>query len=159
MTDTPPGRRVARLRPTPRQTSRPARVAQLDGDLAPTPPRRPAAAAGKPRPLLEAQFAAQVTQLAARRGWSWVHFRPARTNKGWRTPVSGPLGAGWPDYVLVRDDRIIFAELKTARGPVSDAQTAVLAVLRRLVIAGDPRVQVHVWRPADLHGPVADALR
>lgn len=165
MTDTPrAGRaraaRTARVHPAPRPAPGPVRVAQLaalDDQDAPAPAARRTPV--RARPLLEDEFAEQVTDLAARRGWAWVHFRPARTKKGWRTAVSGALGVGWPDYTLVRGDRIIFAELKTKRGPVSDAQVAVLAVLRGLVVAGDPRVQVHVWRPADLHGAVADALR
>ncbi len=37
----------------------------------------------------------QVTDAAELFGWTWCHFRPAMTTKGWRTPVSGPLGAGF----------------------------------------------------------------
>lgn len=39
-----------------------------------------------------------------------VHFRPARTAHGWRTPVQGD-GVGWPDWVLVQPGRIIVAEI------------------------------------------------
>jgi hypothetical protein len=41
--------------------------------------------------MSEADLLAQVTELAELYGWQWVHFRPARTVHGWRTPVSGPL--------------------------------------------------------------------
>lgn len=107
-------------------------------------------------PLTERDFMRQVTDLAELRGWSWAHFRPAMTEKGWRTPVSGPLGAGWPDLVLVNPEkaRLIFAELKSARGKESVAQTAVLDALETVAIRfggvpGAGGVEVHVWRPAD----------
>lgn len=97
----------------------------------------------------EAAFQRQVTDLATLCGWQWVHFRPARTVQGWRTPVSGPLGAGWPDLVLVRarDRRLVFAELKSGRGRVNVEQHLVLGLIEE--IAGG-RVQVFVWRPCDL---------
>ena len=90
----------------------------------------------------EAEFQRWVTELAEVLGWTHVHFRPAMTSKGYRTPVSGPLGKGWPDLVLVRE-RIIFAELKSEKGKVSLEQDFVLEELRR---AG---AEVYVWRPSD----------
>ena len=76
---------------------------------------------------------AQVIQVAELYGWRWAHFRPARTSKGWRTPASGPLGAGWPDLVLTRerDGRMVLVELKVDDGRVSDDQSAVLDYLER----------------------------
>lgn len=95
--------------------------------------------------MTEAQFQQQVTELAEWRGWGWAHFRPARTEKGWRTPVSGPLGGGHADLLLVRD-RVVFAELK--RGPREKRQTPLaqrgfLEVVRR---AGG---EAYLWEPAD----------
>ena len=90
----------------------------------------------------EAEFQRWVTELAEVLGWSHVHFRPAMTSKGYRTPVSGPLGKGWPDLVLVRE-RVIFAELKSDKGKLSPEQDWVLGELRR---AG---AEVYVWRPRD----------
>ena len=90
----------------------------------------------------EAEFQRWLTELAEVLGWTHVHFRPAMTSKGYRTPVSGPLGKGWPDLVLVRE-RIIFAELKSEKGKVSLEQDYVLGELRR---AG---AEVYVWRPSD----------
>lgn len=108
---------------------------------------RRAPALPDPPPLREAAFMRMVTQLAEACGWQWSHFRPARTQRGWRTPVSGPLGAGWPDLVLARprDRRLIFAELKADRGRVSPEQDAVLTVLGML----GPGVEACVWRPRD----------
>lgn len=94
-------------------------------------------------PLSEAEFQRQVTDLATMLGWSWAHFRPARTSHGWRTPVSGPLGAGWPDLTLIRGDRIIFAELKSDRGRPTPDQTFALTLL-------SGAAETYVWFPADL---------
>ena len=44
--------------------------------------------------MTEREFQQQVTDLAELYGWAWAHFRPAQPTKGWRTPVSGPLGKG-----------------------------------------------------------------
>lgn len=95
--------------------------------------------------MTETEFQRQVTDLAEILGWSWVHFRPAQTSKGWRTPVSGPLGKGWVDLVLVRpkDQRTIFAELKADKGKCSVEQLEVHDLMLR---AG---LHVETWRPAD----------
>lgn len=109
-------------------------------------------AAAMPR-LTEAQFLRQVTELAEIFGWGWSHFRPAMTTKGWRTPVSGPLGKGWPDLVLVResDRRLVFAELKGEGGRTTTEQDRVLDALRCLEGMWDtlpgPTIEVKVWRP------------
>ncbi len=105
--------------------------------------------------LSERDFQRQVTDLATMLGWQWVHFRPAQTSRGWRTPVSGSLGAGWCDLVLVRvrDRRIVFVELKRETGIVSPEQQGVL---RTLADAGQ---EVRVWRPSDMDsGEVTRAL-
>jgi hypothetical protein len=92
----------------------------------------------------EAAFTATVLELARVLGWRVVHFRPARTARGWRTPVQGD-GAGFPDVVLVKPPRVIFAELKSDTGTVSPQQRAWLDALGRC-----PGVEAHVWRPRDL---------
>jgi hypothetical protein len=124
--------------------------------------------------ITEAAFQRQVTDLAELLGWQWVHFRPAQTQRGWRTPVSGPLGRGWPDLVLVRirDKRLVFAELKSERAPAPSGEQAwVLEQLRALVfnryVVGPsvgftalaiPQLEVFVWRPSDWDG-ICEALR
>jgi hypothetical protein len=78
------------------------------------------------------------------------------TTKGWRTPVSGPLGAGWPDLVLARPKgtgygnwtttwtgRILFVELKRNGVRATFDQDMVLTILRE---AG---AEVHIWQPID----------
>ena len=100
------------------------------------------------RPLTEAQWQRQVTDLANLFGWCWAHFRPARTEKGWRTPVAGPGGAGFPDLVMWRE-RVVFVELKTDRGRVRPEQEERLAAL---TAAG---ASCHLWRPRDWDDVVA----
>lgn len=86
----------------------------------------------------------QVIELAETwLGWTTVHFRPARTHYGWRTPVQGSMGKGWPDLILVRGKRLIAAELKSDKGKLTSEQQDVLALL---ALAG---VETYVWRPAD----------
>jgi hypothetical protein len=128
------------------------------------------------RALTELDLQRLVTDLAGILGWEWVHFRPAQTQRGWRTPVSGPLGQGWPDLVLVRighsgwvrvgyDRRLIFAELKREGGQLTADQERVLDVLRSLVRdlceeGASTQVEVHVWRPSDLtSGAIEEVLR
>jgi hypothetical protein len=91
----------------------------------------------------EQSFQSSVVDVAKLAGWRVAHFRPARTAKGWRTPVTGD-GASWPDLVLVRPPRLVFAELKSARGDASERQLEWLDVLRLL-----PQVEVYLWRPSD----------
>lgn len=99
-----------------------------------------------------AQWEQTVLDLAARFGWMRAHFRPARTaTGGWTTPVAGD-GAGFPDLVLVRRDRLVFAELKAGTGRLSAAQRAWLDRLER---AG---AEVYVWRPEEWDA-IVDALR
>lgn len=90
----------------------------------------------------EAGFTRAVLELAKLHGWRTAHFRPAMTAKGWRTPVQGD-GAGFPDLVLVRGCRLIFAELKATKGRVSPEQTEWLT---RLMGAG---AECYIWRPDD----------
>jgi hypothetical protein len=102
-------------------------------------------------PITETEFQRQVTDLAEILGWQWVHFRPAQTSRGWRTPVSGPLGKGWPDLLLVRHGRFVFAELKAGKGRTTLDQETVMHVLA-------VGAECHVWRPADFDA-IAETLR
>lgn len=104
--------------------------------------------------LTEVQFSRQVTDLAELFSWRWVHFRPAMTQRGWRTPVQGSLGKGWPDLFLARqrDHRVMVAELKTDAGKVSDEQRDVLNLLAWCGL------EWHIWRPADFD-KIAEVLR
>jgi hypothetical protein len=92
--------------------------------------------------VTEAQWQTTVLQIARLRGWRVAHFRPARTERGWRTPVAAD-GAGFPDLVLIRD-RVVFAELKSRTGRVSPGQHVWLDALEH---AG---AEAYIWRPSDL---------
>ena len=97
-------------------------------------------------PITEKEWQAQVVELAQLQGWVWGHMRPARMKDGsWRTPVSGPLGAGLPDLLLCHPARrvSIWVELKTDVGRVSLEQRIVHEALRH---SGQ---RVEVWRPKD----------
>lgn len=50
--------------------------------------------------------------------------------------------AGFPDLVLVKDDRLIFAELKREKGRLTEAQKVWL---KRLEATG---AECYVWRPS-----------
>lgn len=88
--------------------------------------------------ISEGQFQETVIQLAKLRGWLVMHTRPAWSEKGWRTPIEGD--AGFPDLVLARHGKVIYAELKSEKGRVTAAQQKWMTAL------GD----VHLWRPSDL---------
>jgi hypothetical protein len=75
---------------------------------------------------------------------------------GWRryhTWISKHSAAGFPDEVLVRGERLLFAELKREKGKLSAEQEAWLEDLRRV-----PGVEVYVWRPGDMD-EIAQVLR
>lgn len=70
--------------------------------------------------MTEHELQTAIIDAAHYLGWLVVHFRPAVTAHGWRTPVEGD--AGFPDLVLARDGVVKFVELKSARGQVHWSQ-------------------------------------
>jgi len=103
--------------------------------------------------ISEKDFSRQVEDLLNLFGWQWCHFRPARTEHGWRTALSGHQG--FPDYIAVKSSRLLIFELKTEKGKVSPAQQEWLDALSNV---GDKDVQVYLWRPSDLD-TIVEALR
>lgn len=99
------------------------------------------------RRLTGSDLQRQITDLAAMYGWAWMHIRPAQTNQGWRTPISGSLGKGWPDLVLVNPmrRRTLAIEVKRELGdsPTPD-QVYVHTIL------AEAGWTVRVWRPSDM---------
>ena len=89
----------------------------------------------------ERDFQQQVIDLARLCGWRIAHFRPARTERGWRTAVQGDTG--WPDLVLCRPPVTLFRELKAEKGKLTDDQAAWLAQLAACGLDTD------TWRPSD----------
>ena len=92
--------------------------------------------------ITEKQFEAQVKHLAKLFGWLYYHT--------WRSFHSP---AGFPDCVMVRPPRVIFAELKTEKGQVSPHQQEWLDLLGQC-----PGVEVYLWRPSDFK-EIVECLR
>lgn len=95
----------------------------------------------------EAEFMRQVIALASLHHWRVAHFRGVRVQRKdgsvyYQTPVQAD-GAGWPDLILVRGERIIAAELKVGKNRTTAEQDAWLSWL---AAAG---VDTWVWRPDD----------
>ena len=84
--------------------------------------------------ITEKQWLAQVAEIAGLCRWTTYH--------GW---VSVHSPAGWPDLVLCRPPRLLFAELKSERGKTTPAQDHWLGLLGQC-----PGIEVFVWRPSDL---------
>ena len=99
--------------------------------------------------MTEADLQQAVIDLARTFAWRVAHFRPARTQHGWRTPVAAD-GAGWPDLTLVGNGRVMFVELKSDVGKLTEDQEAWRDAL---VAAG---AEWRCWRPTDWPAIVAE---
>jgi len=75
-------------------------------------------------------------------GWHTAHFRVAKSEKGWRTPVSGD-GKGFPDWFVVRGKRVLMIEAKSDKGKLSPEQKQWFEWLK------DTPIERYVWRPKD----------
>lgn len=91
-------------------------------------------------PLSEADYVDRIIDTAHAHGWLAYHSRPARTARGWRTPMQGDKGA--PDLVLARNGHVLLVEVKTNLGKLRPEQRAWIAA------AGN---HGQVWRPRDWH--------
>ncbi len=91
--------------------------------------------------LTEAKFTKMVIDLAKLHHWRVAHFRPARTNKGWRTAMSGDVG--FPDLVLAKAGRVVFAELKVGKNWPTAEQAVWLEALE-----GSQNLSC-IWYPED----------
>ncbi len=91
--------------------------------------------------------------------WEWKQICHARTTeKQWQQRVEGVLRQygflvfhtlrskgstpGFPDICAVKGERLLFIELKTEKGKLSEHQRTWLDAL-----AAVPCAEVHVWRP------------
>lgn len=83
----------------------------------------------------EKSFQNTVVQYAKLMGWLVYHTYDSRRSE-----------SGFPDLVLVRDGEIIFAELKTNKGKVSESQVKWLDELQK---CSSDNVSVMVFRPSD----------
>jgi hypothetical protein len=93
--------------------------------------------------MTEAQLQTVCIDLAHVYGWRLAHFRPAMTKRGeWRTPVSGD-GKGFPDFLLLKPNKIVAAELKATGGKATQDQLDWLLAFRS---AGVP---AYIWTPKE----------
>lgn len=90
--------------------------------------------------MRERDFSQQVVTLAQRLNW-----------EVYRTWLSIRSPAGFPDLVLVRPPRVIFAELKMPRGRLSAPQRRWLRTL-----ASCPPAEAYIWRWEE---GILDAIR
>ena len=106
--------------------------------------------------MKERDWQRTVLEYARFRDWKAAHFDASVrvVRDGGRTRHVGDRGAaGFPDLVLVREDRLIFAELKQDSTYPSAKQREwldlLLSAARRV---GDdllPKWEVYIWRPRD----------
>ena len=83
--------------------------------------------------LTEAQWQQTIVEAAQLHGWWLYHTHDSRRR-----------ARGFPDLVLIRPPRIIFAELKTERGRMTPEQQHVMSLLNECSSA-----ESYVWRPDD----------
>jgi hypothetical protein len=100
------------------------------------------------RTVSESEWQQQVLKSAHQLGWQSMHI--GRTGKHQAVGAKGTLGIGWPDLVLVKGGRIIFAELKAEKQSMTQDQKNVLMILGSVG-------EVFCWRPSDF-GQVLDTL-
>jgi hypothetical protein len=91
-------------------------------------------------PLSEADLQQRIIDYARLRAWHVMHTRPAKTDKGWRTPITGDVG--FPDLVLARRGVVWFFEVKSTKGRATADQDGWLYAL------GGPE-HARVVRPSD----------
>jgi len=84
--------------------------------------------------LTERQFQKQIVDLAQMLGWRVYYVPDSR-----RSP------AGFPDIVLLKRGRLIFAELKTEKGRLRSRQKEWLNDLKTL----GQGVKAFCWRPSN----------
>ena len=84
-------------------------------------------------PIAEVDFMATVVEAARLLGWYCYHPHRSQHSE-----------EGFPDLVIVKPPRLVFAELKAGSNRPTPAQRAWLEAL-----GGCPGVQACVWTPAD----------
>ena len=95
------------------------------------------------RRVSESRFSYLVRMEMESQGW--LQFNLRRTATLTRSGGYQGLGPpGFPDIVAVRDDRLIFAELKTEDGVILPEQHNWLGSLDNI-----PCAEVYIWTPSD----------
>lgn len=98
--------------------------------------------------MKEQDFQKAIIDLGRTLGYKVAHFRSVRVQRKdgscyYATPVQAD-GEGWPDLVLARPPRLIFAELKSEPGIPTEAQMDWINCLNLC-----PPAEAYLWRPKD----------
>lgn len=93
------------------------------------------------------EFQPAVIELAERLGWRIYHVSNVKRHLRSKTSL------GFPDLVMVRPPRILFAELKSETGKLTEQQEYWLRDLK------DCHLEVYVWRPEDWPETIQNILR
>ena len=96
--------------------------------------------------MTEAEFTDDLLKWAKVYGWRRFHVRGNT-----RRLIQGDVG--FPDLVLVRPPRLIFAELKVGKNKVTPEQQAWLNALQECEVEPygmpGPSAEIYTWRPED----------
>ena len=96
----------------------------------------------KPLQMTEAEFTNQLLAWAKTFGWRRFHVRSSgRMSNGKAIPVVQG-DKGFPDLVLAKPGRLVFAELKVGGNKARSEQTDWLDLLAA------SNAECHVWTPA-----------
>lgn len=98
--------------------------------------------------MLEKDFQRKVVGLFRGAGWLVCHFSDSRRQIKPGVFVGDVNAKGFPDLVLVKRTRIVFAELKSEKGTVTKEQRMWLDALSA---AG---CETYLWRPKHYEGVV-----
>lgn len=94
--------------------------------------------------MTEQQFTNELLKWAKVYGWRRFHVR--NSGYGGNTQVQGDKG--FPDLVLIRPPRLVFAELKVGKNKVAPEQQAWLTALAECEVEPYvPSAEVYTWRP------------
>lgn len=93
----------------------------------------------KPRNKEEAKLLAVIVQAAELLNWLPYHTHNSQRSQ-----------PGFPDLFLLRADRIIWSELKSAKGRLTDEQKVWASALDFWMSLNPmAHVEYHLWRPID----------
>ncbi len=91
----------------------------------------------------EADLGSWVEDILHQFGFRVAHFRPAKTEKGWKTAVSCD-GQGFYDYFAIKPPRLMLVEIKSETGVIAPEQRVWLDLGTGLEI-----VETYLVRPSD----------
>lgn len=96
-----------------------------------------------PRIMSEKALQNAIAEMAQTLGYLVFHARPAMNKDGtWVTPVKYD-GKGYPDLTIVGHDKVLFVEVKSAKGVVSPEQAAWIEEMQKT------SNYAAVWYPSD----------